>query len=129
MQGNLRPFPGANPAPVRRGFDLVIWLFAGVVACLLAAALASVALLSSRLTSFAGAAQMVLLTALLVLSGLLLLGGVLVFRHFVAKNEELQRTLHANEAQMRLILGSAPLPLLILRAADHRLIYANTRGL
>ena len=130
MQGNVRPFPGAvTPAPNRRRFDLVIWLFAGVVACLLAAAMASLALLANGPGAYAGAAQMVLLAAPLLLSGLLLLAGVLVFRQFVAKNEELQRTLHANEAQMRLILGSAPLPLLILRAADHRLIYANTRGL
>jgi diguanylate cyclase (GGDEF)-like protein/PAS domain S-box-containing protein len=129
MHGNLRPFPGANPAPLRWRFDLVIWLFAGVVACLLAAAVASVALLTQGQASLAGAAQTVLLFALLLLSGLLLFAGILVFRQFVAKNEELQRTLHANEAQMRLILGSAPLPLLILRASDHRLIYANTRGL
>ena len=38
MPDSPRPPPGAHAAPLRR-FDLVIWLFAGVVACLLAAAI------------------------------------------------------------------------------------------
>ncbi|HEY4998178.1 MAG TPA: diguanylate cyclase, partial [Usitatibacter sp.] len=48
---------------------------------------------------------------------------------FVAQNEKLQETLRESEAQLRHLVESAPMPLLIVRAGDQQLMYANERAL
>ena len=64
-----------------------------------------------------------------VIGGVLLIGGVSLSRRFLAQNERLQRTLSESESQMRHLVESAPLPLLILRSKDQRVLYGNERAL
>jgi diguanylate cyclase (GGDEF)-like protein/PAS domain S-box-containing protein len=74
-------------------------------------------------------AQVALLAGMLVLTGLLLAAGITLAKRFVQQNERLQRTLRESEAQLRHLIESAPLPLLVVRAADHAILYANDRAL
>jgi diguanylate cyclase (GGDEF)-like protein/PAS domain S-box-containing protein len=74
-------------------------------------------------------AQAVLLAGMLLLAGILLAAGIAISKRFVVQNEKLQRALRDSEAQLRHLIESAPLPLLILRADDHGLLYANDRAL
>jgi len=85
--------------------------------------------MSASLGEAQRAAQTVLLAGMLLLAGALLITGIIVSQRFVAQNERLQETLRENEAQLRNMIESAPLPLLIIRAADQKLIYANERAL
>ncbi|MBC8023944.1 MAG: EAL domain-containing protein, partial [Burkholderiales bacterium] len=55
--------------------------------------------------------------------------GIYISQRFVAQNEKLQQTLRESEAQLRHLIESAPLPLLIVRAGDQRILYANERAL
>ena len=64
-----------------------------------------------------------------VISGLLLLIAIGVSRRFLVQSERLQRTLRENEAQLRNLIESAPLPLLIVRRRDQHILYANERAL
>ena len=75
------------------------------------------------------AAQTLLLAGLLVLAGALLVAGIMISQRFVAQNEKLQQTLRESEAQLRHLIESAPLPLLILRGVDQQLLYGNERAL
>lgn len=75
------------------------------------------------------AAQSVLLAGMLSLAAVLLVAGIVVSQRFVAQNEKLQETLRESESQMRHLIESAPMPLLIMRAGDQRLIYGNERAL
>ena len=75
------------------------------------------------------AAQTLLLAGMLVLAGALLVAGIMISQRFVAQNEKLQQTLRESEAQLRHLIESAPLPLLILRAGDQQLLYGNERAL
>jgi len=75
------------------------------------------------------AAQSVLLAGMLTLAGALLVGGIMASQRFVAQNEKLQETLRENEAQLRHLIESAPMPLVIVRAGDQELLYANERAL
>ena len=75
------------------------------------------------------AAQSVLLAGMLMLAGALLVAGIYVSQRFVAQNERLQQTLRESEAQLRHLIGSAPMPLLIVRAGDQQMLYANERAL
>jgi diguanylate cyclase (GGDEF)-like protein/PAS domain S-box-containing protein len=75
------------------------------------------------------AAQSVLLAGMLTLASALLVGGIMVSQRFVAQNEKLQETLRENEAQLRHLIESAPMPLVIVRAGDQQLLYANERAL
>ena len=75
------------------------------------------------------AAQSVLLAGMLMLSGVLLVAGIYVSQRFVAQNERLQQTLRESEAQLRHLIESAPMPLLIVRAGDQQMLYANERAL
>ncbi len=75
------------------------------------------------------AAQAVLLAGMLLLAGALLVAGILVSKRFVRQNEHLQRALRESEGQLRHLIESAPLPLLILRAGDQGILYANDRAL
>jgi diguanylate cyclase (GGDEF)-like protein/PAS domain S-box-containing protein len=45
------------------------------------------------------------------------------------QNQELQNSLSESESQLRHLIESAPLPLLIVRAGDQQLLYANERAL
>lgn len=74
-------------------------------------------------------AQAALLAGMLLLAGLLLAAGITIAKRFVVQNERLQRTLRDSESQLRHLIESAPLPLLILRAGDLALLYANDRAL
>jgi diguanylate cyclase (GGDEF)-like protein/PAS domain S-box-containing protein len=75
------------------------------------------------------AAQSVLLAGMLVLAGLLLVAGIYISQRFVAQSERLQQTLRESESQLRHLIESAPLPLLIARAGDQHVRYANERAL
>jgi diguanylate cyclase (GGDEF)-like protein/PAS domain S-box-containing protein len=75
------------------------------------------------------AAQSVLLAGMLTLAGALLVAGIMVSQRFVAQNEKLQETLRESEAQLRHLIESAPMPLVIVRAGDQQLLYANERAL
>jgi diguanylate cyclase (GGDEF)-like protein/PAS domain S-box-containing protein len=74
-------------------------------------------------------AQAMLLGGMLGLAGLLLAAGIAIAKRFVQQNERLQRTLRQSEAQLRHLIESAPLPLLVVRAGDRAILYANDRGL
>jgi diguanylate cyclase (GGDEF)-like protein/PAS domain S-box-containing protein len=75
------------------------------------------------------AAQSILLAGMLSLAAVLLVAGIMVSQRFVAQNEKLQETLRESEAQLRHLIESAPMPLLIVRAGDQQLMYANERAL
>ncbi len=75
------------------------------------------------------AAQSILLAGMLTLAGALLVAGIMVSQRFVVQNEKLQETLRESEAQLRHLIESAPMPLLIVRAGDQQLLYANERAL
>ena len=75
------------------------------------------------------AAQSVLLAGMLSLAAILLVAGIMVSQRFVAQNEHLQETLRESEAQLRLLIEQAPMPLLVMRPASQELLYANARAL
>jgi len=70
-----------------------------------------------------------LASGILVITGLLLIAGILASRRFIAQNDRLQQTLAESENQLRHMVEAAPLPLLIVRASDKRLLYVNERAL
>jgi diguanylate cyclase (GGDEF)-like protein/PAS domain S-box-containing protein len=71
----------------------------------------------------------ILTSGILVITGLLLIAGIALSARFIAQNEKLQQTLAENETQLRHMVEAAPLPLLIVRASDQRLMYVNERAL
>ncbi|HLX24342.1 MAG TPA: EAL domain-containing protein [Usitatibacter sp.] len=75
------------------------------------------------------AAQSVLLAGMLSLAAVLLVAGIMVSQRFVASNEKLQETLRESEAQLRLLIEEAPMPLLVMRPANQELLYGNERAL
>ena len=75
------------------------------------------------------AAQSILLAGMLTLAAVLLVAGIMVSQRFVAQNEKLQETLRESEAQLRHLIESAPMPLIIVRAGDQQMLYANERAL
>ncbi len=75
------------------------------------------------------AGKALLITAMIVISGLLLLIAIGVSRRFLAQSERLELTLRENEGQLRDLIESAPLPLLIVRRRDQHILYANERAL
>ena len=74
-------------------------------------------------------AQSLLTSGILIITGILLIGGIMLSRRFLAQNARLQQTLADSELQLRHLVESAPLPLLIARASDQKLVYANERAL
>ena len=74
-------------------------------------------------------AQSLLTSGILIITAVLLIGGITLSRRFLAQNERLQQTLADSELQLRHLVESAPLPLLIARASDQKLVYANERAL
>ncbi len=85
--------------------------------------------ISATLGEAQRAAQSILLAGMLSLAAVLLIAGIMVSQRFVAQNEKLQETLRESEAQLRHLIESAPMPLLIVRAGDQQMIYANERAL
>jgi diguanylate cyclase (GGDEF)-like protein/PAS domain S-box-containing protein len=85
--------------------------------------------IAAMLNAAQRAAQAALLAGMLLLAGSLLVAGITIAKRFVLQNERLQRTLRDSEGQLRHLIESAPLPLLILRASDLGLLYANDRAL
>ncbi|MEP7262545.1 MAG: EAL domain-containing protein, partial [Usitatibacter sp.] len=74
-------------------------------------------------------AQSLITGSIIAFSLVLLVGGILISRRFLAQNASLQETLAENENQLRQLVESAPLPLLIVRARDQQLLYVNERAL
>jgi len=85
--------------------------------------------MTAEIEAVLGSAQSLLTSGVLVITGLLLIGGILLSRRFLDQNARLQRTLSENETQLRQLVESAPLPLLIVRASDQQLLYVNERAL
>ena len=85
--------------------------------------------ISASLGEAQRASQSVLLAGMLMLAGVLLVAGIYISQRFVAQNERLQQTLRESEAQLRHLIESAPMPLLIVRAGDQQILYANERAL
>src|SRR5256885_8557499 len=56
MSARFRPFPGTPPLPRGKRLVVIVWLFAGIVACLLVAAVLSLGLLSAGRAFVEGAA-------------------------------------------------------------------------
>ncbi len=75
------------------------------------------------------AAQALVLAGLFILAAMLLVAGIAISKRFVTHNERFQRALRTSEAQVRNLVDSAPLPLLILRANGYKLVYANERAM
>jgi diguanylate cyclase (GGDEF)-like protein/PAS domain S-box-containing protein len=75
------------------------------------------------------AAQSLLLAGMLMLAGVLLVAGIMVSQRFVTQSERLQEMLRESESQLRHLIESAPLPLLIVRASDQQMLYGNERAL
>jgi diguanylate cyclase (GGDEF)-like protein/PAS domain S-box-containing protein len=71
----------------------------------------------------------ILLFGMLIFSGAMLLIAIGVSRRFVLQSENLQRTMQENETQLRSLIESAPLPLVIVRRGDEQIVYANERAL
>ncbi|HET7547679.1 MAG TPA: EAL domain-containing protein [Usitatibacter sp.] len=84
---------------------------------------------SQTLEEMQRAAQSLLTTAILVITGLLLIAGITASRRFLAQNARLQEALVESEAQLRRVIEAAPMPLLIARASDQRLLYLNGKAL
>jgi len=73
-------------------------------------------------------AQSLLATGILVITGILLIAGITLSRRFLAQNENLQQALAQSEAQLRHVIEAAPMPLVIARAADQKLMYLNEKA-
>jgi diguanylate cyclase (GGDEF)-like protein/PAS domain S-box-containing protein len=74
-------------------------------------------------------AQSFLATGILVVAGVLLIAGITVSRRFLAQSGRLQEALAQSEAQLKRLIETAPIPLVIARASDQRLLYLNGRAL
>ncbi|MGE5615942.1 MAG: putative bifunctional diguanylate cyclase/phosphodiesterase [Bacillota bacterium] len=103
-------------------------------------ALAQIDLIQSRIAQHQGefsaslgsalrAGKSLLILGLLAVGGLLLLVAIAVARRILTQSENLQKTLLENESQLRNLIESAPLPLLIVRRRDEHILYANERAL
>jgi diguanylate cyclase (GGDEF)-like protein/PAS domain S-box-containing protein len=85
--------------------------------------------LAQTLAEIQRTAQSLLTSGILIITGVLLIGGITLSRRFLVQNEKLQQTLTESESQLRHLVEAAPLPLLIVRANDQQLMYANERAL
>ena len=85
--------------------------------------------LAAEADSILATGHVVLTGGVLVVTGLLLIAGIALSARFIAQNEKLERSLTESETQLRHLVEAAPLPLLIVRASDQRLLYVNERAL
>jgi PAS domain S-box-containing protein len=84
---------------------------------------------ASTLGDMQRAAQFIVVTGIFIITCVLLIAGITLSRRFLLQNQELQNSLSESESQLRHLIESAPLPLLIVRAGDQQLLYANERAL
>ena len=84
---------------------------------------------SAKLGALQRTAKRALIVATLLFAGLLMLVAIAASRRMLAQSDRAQKSLVENEAQLRLLIESAPLPLLIVRRSDEHLLYANERAL
>jgi diguanylate cyclase (GGDEF)-like protein/PAS domain S-box-containing protein len=84
---------------------------------------------ASTLSDMQRTAQSLVVSGILIITGILLIAGITLSRRFLVQNQELQNSLSESESQLRHLIESAPLPLLIVRAGDQQLLYANERAL
>jgi diguanylate cyclase (GGDEF)-like protein/PAS domain S-box-containing protein len=84
---------------------------------------------ASTLGDMQRTAQSLVVSGILIITGILLIAGITLSRRFLLQNQELQNSLSESESQLRHLIESAPLPLLIVRAGDQQLLYANERAL
>jgi diguanylate cyclase (GGDEF)-like protein/PAS domain S-box-containing protein len=84
---------------------------------------------SQTLEDMQRTAQSFLTSGILVVAGLLLIAGITVSRRFLDQNARLQQALVESEGQLRRVIEAAPMPLLIARASDQRLLYVNGKAL
>src|SRR5258707_1133527 len=146
MSGKSRPFPGFTAIPRGRRLVVIVWVFVAIVVTLLTAAVYSVELLSAG-RAFVGAegqwsrsqkdAAFYLSRYALTsddadyksFERALAVAGIIVSQRFVAQSERLQEMLRESESQLRHLIESAPLPLLVVRASDQQMLYGNERAL
>jgi|GEM_PF-2447526 len=74
-------------------------------------------------------AQAFLAIGIGIVTGVLLITGITVSRRFLTQNARLQEALAESEAQLRRVIEAAPMPLLIARESDQRLLYLNVKAL
>ena len=84
---------------------------------------------AQTLTDMQRSAQDMLVFGIGIFASVLLFGAVMISRRFLVQNARLQQTLTESESQLRHLVKDAPLPLLIVRASDQQLMYANERAL
>ncbi len=84
---------------------------------------------SETLDEMERTAQALLAIGLGIITAILLIAGVTLSRRFLAQNEKLQEALAQSEAQLRHVVGAAPMPLVIARASDQKLMYLNQKAL
>lgn len=72
--------------------------------------------------------QRTLLISLFLVAGALLAIAVWGSLKIVRRHEALQRSLSASEAQLRALLKTAPMPLMITQPREQRVLYANDRA-
>lgn len=83
---------------------------------------------SYTLGEVARTSTIVILSVMFVLVSVMLTLAYLYSRRLVLQNEVIQQALHQGERQLRRILKFAPLPILIVRSADERIVYANAHA-
>ena len=81
------------------------------------------------LTEIQRTAQWIVTNVVFIFTCLLLIAGISISRRFLAQTEQLQRTLAESESQLRHIVETAPLPLMVVRVSDQHILYANGRAL
>lgn len=72
--------------------------------------------------------QRAVLLGLFVVAGALLALAIWISLKIVKRHETLQRSLSDSESQLRTLLKSAPLPLMITQPREQRILYANDRA-
>ncbi|QJR11971.1 hypothetical protein DSM104443_03054 [Usitatibacter rugosus] len=73
-------------------------------------------------------AQRAIITLMLAVSALFLVAGVGISRRLLRQRDVMEGSLRESEAQLRQLVESAPLPLLIVRRRDEAIVYANSRA-
>ena len=84
---------------------------------------------SATLSDAQRMAQSIIVALMLATSALFLVAGIGVSRRLLRQREAVEGALRENEAQLRQLIESAPLPLLIVRRRDEALVYGNSRAL
>jgi diguanylate cyclase (GGDEF)-like protein/PAS domain S-box-containing protein len=74
-------------------------------------------------------AQSIVVGLMLAVSAFFLVAAIGLSRRLLRQREAVEGALRENEAQMRQLVESAPLPLLIVGRRDESLLYANSRAL